>query len=335
MKTSITVSALVLVLCAALNAHAAWERQESGTLSWLYDIHFVDDDHGWIAGSRGELLKTSDGGKTWLKSAKFSDDSIKRVYFSDKQNGWLLCERDIYRLGPDPPSYFLRTSDGGKTWEKLDFPGKRRIANVFFNRDAVFAVGEAGAMFALDGAASQWKTRPAPVRFLLIDGAFMDDSRGAIVGGGGTILYTEDAGTTWRPARVWGRSETKLNAVFFLNRLLGWAVGDGGEIFQTVSRGKRWHKQRTPVSTDLNDIHFADTAIGWAVGDGGKVLFTRTAGNVWRQEESGTRHRLEKAVFAGGRAWAVGFGGTIISKDLPEIRARRRAQNLTSDATLP
>src|SRR5689334_6556403 len=39
---------------------AAWTRQRSGTMAWLRAVYFLDQNHGWVAGSGGTLLETGD-----------------------------------------------------------------------------------------------------------------------------------------------------------------------------------------------------------------------------------------------------------------------------------
>jgi photosystem II stability/assembly factor-like uncharacterized protein len=314
MKSAVKIFILFLILTQT--ASAEWTRQESNTLSWLYDIHFINESRGWIVGSNGEFLTTINGGKTWEKQVKFTGDNIKRVYFSNEKNGWLLCERDIYSLGTESPSYLLKTTDGGLSWEKIDFVGgkqRKRVTNIFFSANNFgLAIGESGALFAMEDDKSDWRLKPSPARYLLADGVFTDNFHGTIVGGGGTILFTEDAGVSWKQASIWGKSETKLNSVFYLNKYTGWAVGEEGKIFQTVSGGKRWRIQNSTVTKNLNGIFFVNTAEGWIVGDDGTILHTTTAGNVWKQMETRTNHKLEKVFFVGDKGWAVGFGGTIL-----------------------
>jgi photosystem II stability/assembly factor-like uncharacterized protein len=37
-------------------------------VAWLRAINFFDDNNGWIVGGYGTILRTTDGGKTWLRS---------------------------------------------------------------------------------------------------------------------------------------------------------------------------------------------------------------------------------------------------------------------------
>lgn len=313
-----TISIFLLCLFCFQTAKAEWVKQDSRTLSWLRTVYFVNERAGWIGGSSGTLLETTDGGKTWNRLRAFTSDTIRQIYFSDENNGWILCERDAFSLGADSPSYLMKTADGGVKWERVNFTGgkRERIAKIFFSKNGLgLAVGEAGAFFVLQDDGKTWKKQSAPIRYLLLDGAFTDDFHGAVVGAGGSILFTDDAGMSWNPASVFGEPKTKFNSIFFINQRNGWTVGTGGKIFHTLSGGRTWREQKSGVSADLNDIFFVDTAEGWAIGTGGLILHTTTGGNVWKIKESKVRHRLEKIFFVGRKGFAVGFGGTILIYD--------------------
>lgn len=305
----------VSILLCFQTANADWVKQNSGTLAWFRSVYFVNEKTGWIGGNNGTLLTTKDGGDSWKQPEKFTSDAIRQIYFSDENNGWLLCERDIFSLGANSPSYLLKTSNGGADWQRIEFTngGRQRIAKVFFSQSGLgFAVGESGAIFILQEDEKTWKKQPSPVRNLLLDGIFIDKRNGVMVGGGGNIFFTDDAGISWTQANIFGTTDTKLNAVFFINKNNGWTVGAEGKIFQTVSGGKNWREQKSGVTKNLNDIYFKDTAEGWAIGDEGTILHSTTGGNVWTKENLKIRHKLEKLFSSGKEIWAVGFGGTIL-----------------------
>lgn len=317
------ISVLFLLFAFFQTARADWTKQKSNTLAWLHDVYFLNEQTGWIVGSGGTYLSTKDGGKTWTQNKHFNNDSIRQIYFTDEQNGWLLCEGDLYALGKNSPSYLLKTADGGATWEQVELanPQRKRLTKIFFNKyDSGTAIGEGGAFFSMSGDRKTWKQMPSPARYLLFDGLFTDDWNGVVVGAGGAIFYTEDAGLSWTKASVFGEPNAKLNSVFFINQKNGWTVGAEGKIFQTINGGKIWREQKSSVAKDLNSIFFNSTAEGWAVGNEGTILHTTTAGNVWASVDSKARHNLEKVTFTGKKGWAVGFGGTILSYD--ESRAQ-------------
>lgn len=310
---------LILFFAAVQTTFAAsWTRQNSNTLAWLRDVYFLNEQTGWIVGSSGTYLMTVDGGKSWTKEKNFTADTIRQVYFADAANGWLLCERDLYTLGGGAPSYLLRTDDGGTTWNRVEFTDNRRkrVTKIFFAKSgAGFAVGEGGALFAANDDQKIWKPMPSPARYLLFDAVFNDQAKAVTVGAGGSILFSEDGGSSWANAAVYGAAQAKLNRVFFINPKNGWTVGAGGKIFQTFNGGKVWREQKSTVAHDLTDVFFLDTAEGWAIGDKGTMLHTTTAGNVWTSCDLKIEHRLERLFFNGKKGFAVGFGGTILTYD--------------------
>lgn len=312
------ITAVLLFLLCFQNVRAEWTKQDSNTLAWLRDVFFLDEKTGWIAGSGGTFLKTTDGGKSFAQTEKFTDDNILQIYFTDAAHGWLLCERNVFGLGTKMPSYLLKTSDGGVTWEKIEFAetGRRRITKFVFDRYGnAFAFGEAGSFYKRAQTDAEWRKTVAPTRYLLYDGVFSGETNGVIVGAGGTILFTNDSGLSWNQANVFGEKNARLNAVFFAGQKNGWAVGAGGKIFQTISGGKTWREQQSGTAKNLNDVFFINSAEGFAVGDDGVILRTKTAGNVWTAEISNAAHKLEKVYFVGKKGFAVGFGGTILTFD--------------------
>jgi photosystem II stability/assembly factor-like uncharacterized protein len=94
---------------------SSWTRQPSGTMAWLRSVYFLDQNRGWVAGSGGTVLQTTDGGETWKRLQTLTRDTLHDVYFADENVGWLIAERDFLKLKTDdePRSYLLKTEDGG------------------------------------------------------------------------------------------------------------------------------------------------------------------------------------------------------------------------------
>src|SRR5437764_5578211 len=119
------VLTLVLLLltapCSLLTVVASpWTRQPSGTMAWLHSVYFLDRNQGWVAGSNGTLLTTTDGGTTWKKLSTLTKDTLQDVYFADQEVGWLIATCDILKLKTNEPApYPLKTEHGGTTLRQV------------------------------------------------------------------------------------------------------------------------------------------------------------------------------------------------------------------------
>lgn len=336
--------ALVLILAIsslaissqAFAAGDEWKRIDTGTLAWLRAISFANERVGWIGGSAGTLLKTEDGGKTWTRQKSPTADNIRDIVFKGDL-GWLLCERDVFGQGGESPTYILKTKDGGETWGRAEVAaGRERMLRFVAGPDGTprFAVGEMGTMlYAAPGPEAAFTRVRLASRAMLTAGHMLDERRGLLVGGAGTIMATEDGAETWDavpgtgPANVQNTSSgdrtpngegtpTRLNALFFLDPERGWAAGNNGTLLQTRNGGKSWTRQNTGIETGLNDIVFLNRMAGKAVGDDGTIIATIDGGITWNTETSGTRHRLERIAVSSDAGLVIGFGGTVLRRSL-------------------
>jgi len=89
-------------------------RTQDGGQSWqqaiewtdIQGITFVDHEVGWAVGTSGRLYKTNDGGANWARLNGFTLGKLLDVAFTDRQNGWIIESRKIWR-----------TTDAGATWQ--------------------------------------------------------------------------------------------------------------------------------------------------------------------------------------------------------------------------
>jgi photosystem II stability/assembly factor-like uncharacterized protein len=312
-------TALAVLVLSVSFVHASWEKRPLNTLASFKDVFFLNENRGWIVGGNGVIFSTLDGGKTWAPRDRFTTDDLVQIHFTDADTGWMLCQRNVYERGREPVSYLRKTKDGGHSWDKIEFEdaGRERVTRLLFNNDgSATAFGEGGIFFKLQPDGQTWKKFHTAIHFLLLDGAISDNSTGAIVGAGGTIMFTEDGGMTWDRATLLPNSESKFNAVYFAGSKLGaWAVGNGGQIFHSNGGARLWRPQNSTVTADLNDVTFTSPREGWAVGESGIIVRTRDGGQTWYDAPSPVNHTLQRLFFVNGHGWAVGFGGTVIYYD--------------------
>jgi photosystem II stability/assembly factor-like uncharacterized protein len=311
---------LLSAFCFLPSAFASsWTCEPSGTMAWLRSVYFLDQNRGWVAGSGGTLLQTTDGGETWKRLLPLTRDTLHDVYFADENVGWLVAERDLLKLktNDEARSYLLKTEDGGFSWRRIFLNNKdtnaRLVRLVFTDSQHGWVFGESGVVFTTRDGGARWMRQASPTKHLLLGGAFALDGHGLLVGAGATIVQTSDAGASWQNGIVRDSANVRFTAASFVSTNYGWAVGNSGQIFATRDAGRSWFAQRSNVGIDLLDVKFINSSEGWAVGADGLVLHTNDSGAHWFPESSGTSHVLQR-VFLVDRdhGWSVGFGGTIL-----------------------
>jgi photosystem II stability/assembly factor-like uncharacterized protein len=325
---------LILLLSAAttLGQTGTWARQPAGTMAWLHSVFFLDQNRGWVVGSKGTLLRTLDGGNTWQQRTASTEDVVRDIFFIDQQNGWMVCEVNAYQLKTqqDPRSYLMKTTDGGENWKRIEIKGfdvDAILVRAIFNRSGRgWTFGEGGSIYTTHDAGDTWVKLRSPTRRLLLGGLVVDNDRGWLVGAGATIIQTSDGGDTWYQSTLPQVDKSvRFTATSFIDNHNGWAAGSGGNVYHTANGGRTWQRQQSTVDIDLFDVKFVDAREGWAVGAEGTIIHTSDSGEHWTTERSGTDHPLERVFFTDkNRGWAVGFGGTIVAYLRNEVSASNK-----------
>jgi photosystem II stability/assembly factor-like uncharacterized protein len=86
------------------NTWTAVPHPRGGT--WFGAVRFIPGTQiGWTVGEGGKILKSTDGGATWILQRDASHfDNLLDVHFADLNNGWAVGGEQLH------------TTDGGATW---------------------------------------------------------------------------------------------------------------------------------------------------------------------------------------------------------------------------
>jgi photosystem II stability/assembly factor-like uncharacterized protein len=91
----------------------------SANIHNVRDVFFINKSVGYLVGENGMIKKTSDGGQTWDSQESETTLNLTNVFFVNENIGFATgaysqCpEEDCYKSG-----MFLKTTNGGKNWEK-------------------------------------------------------------------------------------------------------------------------------------------------------------------------------------------------------------------------
>jgi photosystem II stability/assembly factor-like uncharacterized protein len=246
---------------------------------------------GWV---NPQFYLTNDGGASWVQQETDITFAVPQsVHFLDENKGWAV---GYYQCG------YVRTTDGGRTWTKLDDLCAGDIQ--FVTANTGFAAGDwrFGVHLSIDGGYT-WSRPDCFDDAGLYGVSFVNNSEGWVVGGKpdpwsltteGKILHTADGGQTWEVQQEYN---SYLLAVHFVSRLHGWAVGKSGTILATINGGSTWTAQTAGTNYTLYDVDFVDDSYGWITGAESPYGYGGD-GRVWRTTDGGA-HWTQAGYFEG------------------------------------
>jgi photosystem II stability/assembly factor-like uncharacterized protein len=265
MATSIKPAALALLLALLLlaaptgaaaqrgalaAAGSTWTAQQpplsSGKTPVLYDLTAVSPQVAWAAGSKSVANDS-------LASEVIKTTDGGATWFIQWQPGSCCEVRSIVAASPTD-LWLIRTG--------------------LNNRYEVLRSTDGGTTFNFQTSA------PTPLWAVAAGSA----SAAWVVGTGGRILVTGDAGRFWIDRSY--PTSASLWATAAASPEVGWAVGDDGTILNTRDGGSTWVAQPSGVSTALLGVAAASPRTAWAVGSDGVILKTTDGGDRWTAERS-------------------------------------------------
>ncbi|MGB3076869.1 MAG: YCF48-related protein [Chitinophagales bacterium] len=281
----------------------------SGISHDLNDIYFVNDTTGYTCGGdryiEGNILKTTDGGATWMPQGENLEKALNRINFISSDTGfivgidgkmyktldggntyilyqsgryqplhdvWMLnahkgfcCGGDGYKTG-----YIYTTNDGGDSWSIDTFPQEFR--SLFFTDEETGFVAGYGAIFKTIDGGVNWQFTTASGDFFQ-SVYFTNGQTGYVVGSEGTILKTTDGGTNWKHLRNGNNllQETwHLEQIVFRNSTEGYIIGEKGLFLKTTNAGESWEEVENAPLINLHGISLTEDG-GYLCGEGGKI----------------------------------------------------------------
>jgi len=170
------------------NGGSTWVKQTAPTRNPLYDVFFINADKGWIVGLDSTLLRTTDGGQTWIRCDLVVSTNwlLRSVYFIDEMHGWTV---GIYGI-------IMLTNDGGITWQEINTGFYETLTSVYFvDPSNGWATGFDGTILrSIDGGYTWFRQYSGVRRNILTTVNFVNVNNGWVCGEGGTIKRTKNGG---------------------------------------------------------------------------------------------------------------------------------------------
>jgi photosystem II stability/assembly factor-like uncharacterized protein len=247
----VLATALLLVHTHSLAQGFYWHKVASGTTKKLTSISFGNGQVGYISGTSGLLLRSTDGGLTWGSLAysglvlSLASPDIIHVNFLSAATGYAVVGN---AANPVYTGSLYRTNDSGKTWQAINAGNIAIARTFFFDANNGFCIGS--AFFA-----------------------------------GQTIVKQTSA--TWGPEKQFSYDPSRfLYGIDFRNAAVGIVGGDSGYVYRTFNGGASWDTVKTVVDSTINSLKFLSdrTILAGTNNDGCGVLISNDTGRTWQFE---------------------------------------------------
>lgn len=292
-------------------------------------ICFVSETTGFIHGSGGTILKTTDGGNTWaLKHQKYTDPDkgFHHMKFIDDSIGFVCGENGVA----------LKTTDGGETWSAIATGTTANLMKIVFrdSRNGFIYASSQGLITSDGGTTWTWGTIFEGLAGNSInDCVFTNDSTGYVFNMANYPNYesyiykTTDKGASWKMV-CQNNSDAFTGKFAFFDEQRGMAACNSFDymikILLTNDGGETW---------TLNDQPFipwyaADALIytgeqhAITAGINGMIFTSENGGQSWEKAYAknlfgeGDIYKVQFPVINTGYAIVNGSGGGVAMESL-------------------
>ena len=263
-----------------VNFKPIFENQRAYSIGAL-TIAPSDSNVLWVGTGEGDprnsvgygwgVYRSVDGGQTWKNLGLKKTERIKRIVV-DPNDPDVACVCALGKQwGPNKERGVFKTTDGGKTWDKVLFIDENTGC-----ADIAMEIKNPRVMYA-----GMWTFRRRPWRF--------DD------GGKNTAVYkTTDGGATWKkimkglPKTDMARpgiyiAQSDPNIIYLMTEFKG-----GGTVFRSNDKGENWEMVNDDPNINFRPFYYSDVRVD---PQHSNILFSisgwlsrsKDSGNTWER----------------------------------------------------
>ena len=261
---------------------------------------FIDSLSGWISvvrmssdvlqpnETKAWLMKTEDGGNTWLTQYSREALQLGRVFFVSSQEGWAVGSRSIKRETLQDDPVVLHTTNAGTLWEVVSETLPKGGGGLEFayhdHSLGLVVLNSEGHLFAASNNGKQWRevavVPEEPSQTFFRRAGNLADKRLWVLGGSSGLEGTYGVLAFKGPDNSWTKLNTRayLSDVMFLtsDKIIACGFvhetsGKQGVILRSTDGGRTWI---TDISDYSNVAFTALTRAGnhlWVIGEEGYI----------------------------------------------------------------
>jgi photosystem II stability/assembly factor-like uncharacterized protein len=250
-----------------------WQTQltegDLGGAFYFRNIEFLDAQNGFLGTLNNLLLKTNNGGSTWLPVDNISPNPHAVCGLS------AVNAQTIYGCGAFfQPAFIIKSNDAGQTWtySNMSDLATALVEIKFIDETTGYAGGQnvngACLLKTTDGGNSWneiynsgipgeyvWKIQ------ILEDTNVVFGAVSSVAPFLGKLIKSFDAGNNWES---FDAPETNIQALGFVSETKGWMGGHTTGFYETNDGGQTWTD--TGVGNNLNRIFVLNSGLAYGCG---------------------------------------------------------------------
>ncbi|MBS1493884.1 MAG: T9SS type A sorting domain-containing protein [Bacteroidetes bacterium] len=316
---------LYFILFIYCGVNAQWVNQYNSPGTDFYDLEFINNKTGWVCGTGGTIMKTTNAGVNWVQQVTNVPDKPLLGIHAVNENV-LFCVGYFQTM--------LKTTNGGNNWIILENGpsgmGNSYTATFFINEQTGWAGGFIGGFIkkTTNGGLNFFNQE---LNLVTYDLYFKDSLNGIGCSGAATIARTSNGGENWQIDEYFSLSHGSGNfeSMSFINDLTGYIVARNRLVYKTTNFGVNWDS----ISYVYNSIEpfcvkFINDSVGYCAGSSGEVFKSKDRGLTWIRQTNQIGGFIDDINGFGDSLWVcaslgkIGFtanGGVFIQNISSEI----------------